>query len=69
MTNQVQLTLDPVTATATFQGLDEHVRTIAIPAEQLAALNTALAGLDSRLDALEAPAAPKTYAVSFQPAP
>jgi hypothetical protein len=65
----VQLILDPVNATATFKGLDEHIRTVAIPIDQITAINNELSLLDSRLDALEVPPAPKTYTVSFQAAP
>lgn len=65
----VKLVLDPIQATATFEGLDEHIQTVAIPIAQLTAINNSLTSLDGRLDTLEA-AAPSaiTYTVSFQPA-
>lgn len=65
----VRLILDPIQATATFEGLDEHIQTVAIPIAQLTAINSSLAVLDGRLDTLEA-ATPTTitYTVSFQPA-
>lgn len=65
----VTFTIDRANRTARFAGLDEHIKSVSIPIEQLTIINTALAQLDSRIDALEAQnAQTETYTVSFEPA-